>query len=141
MSLASGEEGGCPFRHFDRDHLIRLLSLDRLDAEQAYHILNAVHNTDYTTACQRFMEAQHRYVRWTYCVGWLCLTSHRQQGHLETAPPFTDPCSINTLFRPGIEPRAVAWQSITLPLCHARSTTYCVMVNIGISRVLFVLFC
>ena len=25
-------------------------------------------------------------------VGLLCLTSHRQQGHLETAPPFTVPC-------------------------------------------------
>ena len=25
-------------------------------------------------------------------VGWLCLTSHRQQDHLETAPPFTVPC-------------------------------------------------
>ena len=24
--------------------------------------------------------------------GWLCLTSHRQRGHLETAPPFTVPC-------------------------------------------------
>ena len=24
-------------------------------------------------------------------VGWLCLTSHRQRGHLETAPPFTVP--------------------------------------------------
>ena len=23
---------------------------------------------------------------------WLCLTSHRQRGHLETAPPFTVPC-------------------------------------------------
>ena len=22
----------------------------------------------------------------------LCLTSHRQRGHLETAPPFTVPC-------------------------------------------------
>ena len=29
--------------------------------------------------------------------------------------------SINTPFRPGIEPRAVAWQSITLPLCYASS--------------------
>ena len=27
--------------------------------------------------------------------------------------------SINTPFRPGIEPRAVAWQSITLPLRYA----------------------
>ena len=25
-------------------------------------------------------------------VGWLCLTSHRQRGHLETTPPFTVPC-------------------------------------------------
>ena len=30
--------------------------------------------------------------------------------------------SINTPFRPGIEPRAVTWQSITLPLCYASST-------------------
>ena len=28
--------------------------------------------------------------RWL--VGWLCFTSHRQRGHLETAPPFTVPC-------------------------------------------------
>ena len=27
-----------------------------------------------------------------YIYGWLCLTSHRQRGHLETAPPFTVPC-------------------------------------------------
>ena len=26
-----------------------------------------------------------------WLVGWLCLTSHRQRGHLETAPPFTVP--------------------------------------------------
>ena len=25
-------------------------------------------------------------------VGWLCFTSHRQRGHLETAPPFIVPC-------------------------------------------------
>ena len=25
-------------------------------------------------------------------VGWLCFTSHRQRGHLETASPFTVPC-------------------------------------------------
>ena len=27
-------------------------------------------------------------------LGWLCLTSHRQRGHLETAPPFTVPCEV-----------------------------------------------
>ena len=32
--------------------------------------------------------------------------------------------SINTPFRPGIEPRVVAWQSITLPLRHASSTGF-----------------
>ena len=25
-------------------------------------------------------------------VGWLCFTSHRQRGHLETSPPLTVPC-------------------------------------------------
>ena len=30
--------------------------------------------------------------------------------------------SVFTAFPPGIEPRAVAWQSITLPLRHASST-------------------
>ena len=28
----------------------------------------------------------------TRLVGCLCLTSHRQRGHLETAPQFTVPC-------------------------------------------------
>ena len=31
--------------------------------------------------------------------------------------------SINTPFRPGIEPRAVVWQSISLPLRYASSTS------------------
>ena len=29
-------------------------------------------------------------------VGWLCLTSHRHRGHLETATPFTVPCEGNS---------------------------------------------
>ena len=68
------------------------------------------------------MDVQNRLVGWSY---W---TSHRQQGHLETAPPFTMYCplrrmwsSINTPFWPGIEPRVVPWQSIALPLCYASS--------------------
>ena len=31
--------------------------------------------------------------------------------------------SVFTPFPPVIEPRAVAWQSITLPLCHASSSS------------------
>ena len=27
---------------------------------------------------------------------YLCLTSHRQRGHLETAPPFNVPCERRT---------------------------------------------
>ena len=30
--------------------------------------------------------------KWIWLVGWLCLTSHQQRGHLEMAPPFTVPC-------------------------------------------------
>ena len=57
----------------------------------------------------------------------LCpIVGHR--GHLETAPPFTLPFegreALFTQFPPGIEPRAVAWQSITLPLRHASSTLH-----------------
>ena len=60
-------------------------------------------------------------------VGWLRFTSHRQRCHLETALPITVPCEgrearVFTPFPPGIEPRAVAWQSITLPPRHASST-------------------
>ena len=61
--------------------------------------------------------------------GWLCLTSHRQRGHLETAPPFTVSCKgreawVLTPFPWVIELRGIAWQSITLPLHHASSTIY-----------------
>ena len=55
-------------------------------------------------------------------VGWFCFTSHRQQGHLERAPPFTVPCKGRedfTSFPPGIDPRSVTLQSNTLPLRHA----------------------
>ena len=36
----------------------------------------------------------------------LCFTSHRQQGYLETATPFT---AVLTPFPPGIEHQAIAW--------------------------------
>ena len=39
-------------------------------------------------------------------VGWLCLTSHRQRGHLETAPPFTVPTlsSIKAVLKCQVNP-------------------------------------
>ena len=61
------------------------------------------------------------------CVGWLCFTSHRQRGHFKDGTPIYSPLwrtwsSVFTPFPPGIEPRAVAWQSITLPLRHTSSS-------------------
>ena len=60
-------------------------------------------------------------------VGWLCFTSHRERGHLETAPLFTVPskgheAQFYTPFPSGIEPRVVAWQSIIPLLRHTSST-------------------
>ena len=59
-----------------------------------------------------------------FWVGWLCLTSHRHRGHLETAPPFTVPYEgreARILHRTGGKPRAVTWQSFTQPLRHTSS--------------------
>ena len=53
-------------------------------------------------------------------------------------PPFTVPCEgrearLFTPFPPGIEPRAVAWESITLPQRHAFSMVVSVLYLIGLS--------
>ena len=41
---------------------------------------------DLKTLYAQFSQLYVKYVR------WLCFTSHRQRGHLKTAPPFTVPC-------------------------------------------------
>ena len=55
-----------------------------------------------------------------WLVGWLCFTSHRLRDHLATAPQLLSLAKDVKLgftpFPPGIEPRAVAWQSITRSL-------------------------
>ena len=61
-------------------------------------------------------------------VGWLVVfnvpsTARTFRDGTPIYCPLRRTCSsINTPFRPGIEPRAVAWQSITLPLRYASST-------------------
>ena len=59
-------------------------------------------------------------------VSLLCLTSYRQQGHLETAPPFTvpGPCEGYEAQFFFHRPHVVAWQSITQPLHYASSNAY-----------------
>ena len=37
-------------------------------------------------------ESSYNFMHNLFEVCWLCLTSHRQRGHLETVPPFTVPC-------------------------------------------------
>ena len=61
-----------------------------------------------------------------WLVGWLCFTSHRQRGHLETAPyllSLAKDVKLGFYTVPtGNRTRAVARQSITLPLRHASSS-------------------
>ena len=62
----------------------------------------------------------------------LCFTSLQQRGHLDMAPPFTVPCKgmkfgKYTVPTTGIEPQAVAWQSITLSY---KSQTECVHITL-----------
>ena len=45
----------------------------------------------YTEYKKIFCKAHWYDILWKL-VGWLCLTSHRLRGHLESAPPFTVPC-------------------------------------------------
>ena len=39
-----------------------------------------------------YLTLKSKFSRFFRLVGWLCLTSHRQRGHLEKATPFTVPC-------------------------------------------------
>ena len=65
---------------------------------------------------------------WLLLVGWLVVFNVPSTARsFRDGTPIYCPLrrtwsSINTPFRPGIEPRAVAWQSITLPLRYASST-------------------
>ena len=74
------------------------------------------HSLAFSSPIPRVFHIQTRRVS-----GWSVVfnaQSHRQRGHLGTAPPFTVPCEgreaqVFTPYPLGIEPQAVAWQSIT----------------------------
>ena len=52
-----------------------------------------VHLQDDDMDCYVDRDPDHLGVRVNAVInGWLCLASHRQRGHLETAPTFTVPC-------------------------------------------------
>ena len=64
-------------------------------------------------------------------IGWLCFTSHRQRGHLETAPPFGVPCEEREdrfLHRPHRESNSGSLHDSPL---HNRCATPAPLPNIG----------
>ena len=63
---------------------------------------------------------------------------HRQHAHLLSLAKDVKLGFI--LFPPGIKPRDVPWQSLTLPLCHASSTVYCNGQGCHISCAFFIAF-
>ena len=60
-----------------------------LNVDEQYALISGT--TDFEECVKGCVYIQVRYGL-AEVVCWLCLTSHRQRGHLETAPPFTVPC-------------------------------------------------
>ena len=59
-------------------------------SEQQFTVLYKIKANDWSVLFSDY------YMATCLDVGWLCLTSHRQRGHLATAPPFTTTCLENT---------------------------------------------
>ncbi|CAM9128454.1 unnamed protein product [Ectocarpus sp. 12 AP-2014] len=57
---AAGDHHGCPYRHYDEDHLSSLLSQVRIGATDKDAILRQVKSKNYQLACQRHFEATHK---------------------------------------------------------------------------------
>eukprot|EP00752_Nemacystus_decipiens_P014280 g12700.t1 len=57
---AAGDHHGCPYRHYDEDHLSSLLSQVRVGGSDKDAILRQVKSKNYQLACQRHFEATHK---------------------------------------------------------------------------------
>ncbi|CAN0161448.1 unnamed protein product, partial [Laminaria digitata] len=56
-----GDHHGCPYRHYDQDHLSSLLSQQvRIGPADKDAILRQVKSKSYQLACQRHFEATHK---------------------------------------------------------------------------------
>lgn len=59
MAPGPGEYHGCPYKHFDADHLAAVLSKTTLDAGQQTAVLSKAKERNYQIACQRHFEYAH----------------------------------------------------------------------------------
>ncbi|CAN0276721.1 unnamed protein product, partial [Hapterophycus canaliculatus] len=57
---AAGDHHGCPYRHYDEDHLSNLLSQVRIGGADKDAILRQVKSKNYQLACQRHFEITHK---------------------------------------------------------------------------------
>ncbi|KAL6073251.1 DNA primase large subunit [Balamuthia mandrillaris] len=53
------DDHGCPFRHFDKDKLVRTLRESKVDAAHIDYILNEVEAARWGHACRLYFEAKH----------------------------------------------------------------------------------
>ena len=60
MAPGPGEYHGCPYRHFDADHLAAVLSKTSLDAGEQSLVLGKAKERNYQIACQRHFEFAHK---------------------------------------------------------------------------------
>ena len=51
---------GCPFRHWDKEHLQRMLTAHGISKSGSDKILDYVENSHYQLACQKYFEITHR---------------------------------------------------------------------------------
>ena len=50
---------GCPFRHWDKEHLQRMLTAHGISRSGSKKILDYVENSHYQLACQKYFEITH----------------------------------------------------------------------------------
>ena len=50
---------GCPFRHWDKEHLQRMLTAHGISKSGSNKILDYVENSHYQLACQKYFEITH----------------------------------------------------------------------------------
>jgi DNA primase large subunit len=68
MAPGPGEYHGCPYRHFDADHLAAVLSKTSLDAGEQSLVLGKAKERNYQIACQRHFEFAHKKQTVACCV-------------------------------------------------------------------------
>ncbi|XP_035661475.1 DNA primase large subunit-like isoform X2 [Branchiostoma floridae] len=77
-SLQPGEEGGCPFQHFDQTHLQQLLDAEGADADVRSRLVSMVMDQKPRQACQAYLFHKLQTTYFKTLAG--ALTYHQEQG-------------------------------------------------------------